>query len=173
MMERLPFPDASFDTVLCVQVLEHTPRPADLVMELARVLKNDGVLILSAPFSFRLHEEPHDYFRFSPHGLRELCARAGLEIVHIEPMGGLWTLLGHKLNTYLALQVGRAGELAQSLGKLGHEKQAAHDSTRVWTLPLVAPAMVTVALSARLLDRVIPDRTETLGFTLVGRRQQH
>jgi hypothetical protein len=30
-----------------------------------------------------------------------------------------------------------------------------------------------VALSARLLDRVIPDRTETLGFTLVGRRQQH
>ena len=169
--KRLPFPDASFDTVINVQVLEHTPRPAELIGELARVLRKDGLLILTAPFSFRLHEEPHDYFRFSPHGLRELCERAGLEIVEIHPMGTLWSLLGHKVNTYLALEVARAGAMAQSMGKLGHEATAAENGTRAWVLPLVAPAMAAVALGSRLLDRAIPDKTETLGFSLVARHR--
>src|SRR5207253_2033321 len=53
---RLPFEDASFDTVLSIQVLEHTPNPGQLISEMARVLKKDGTLILAAPFSFRLHE---------------------------------------------------------------------------------------------------------------------
>ncbi|WP_437659301.1 class I SAM-dependent methyltransferase [Sorangium sp. So ce1182] len=167
--ERLPFPDASFDTVLSVQVLEHTPRPDALVAEMARVLRPGGLLILSAPFSFRLHEEPHDYFRFSPHGLRALCGRAGLVVEEIHPHGSLWSLLGHKLNSYLALQVAQIGGVAQSMGKLGHEA-AAEGKARVWTLPLVAPAMVAVAAGARALDRALPDRTETLGFTLAARR---
>src|SRR5262245_44264324 len=48
--DRLPFEDGSFDTVVNIQVLEHTPRPRQLVREMARVLKNEGVLILAAPF---------------------------------------------------------------------------------------------------------------------------
>ena len=76
----LPFRDGSFDTVLSVQVLEHTPHPAALMAEMSRVLAPDGLLILTAPFQFRLHEQPHDYFRYSPHGLRQLCADVGLEV---------------------------------------------------------------------------------------------
>jgi SAM-dependent methyltransferase len=166
---RLPFPDESFDTVMSVQVLEHTPDPAGLLVEMARVLRRDGILILSAPFSFRLHEEPHDYFRFSPHGLRLLCAGAGLVIEDIEPHGNLWSLLGHKLNSFLALRVGRISGAAQAMGKLGHEAGAV-ERPRLWTLPLVAPAMVAVSAAARVLDRALPDPTETLGFTLVARR---
>ncbi len=166
---RLPFPDASFDTVMSIQVLEHTPHPWDLVAEMARVLRPNGVLLLSAPFSFRLHEEPHDYFRFSPHGLRELLARAGLEIDEIHPHGSLWSLLGHKLNSYLAFRVAHIGGVAQAMGKLGHEASAQTQS-RVWTLPFVAPAMLAVSAGARVLDRVLPEPTETLGFTLVAHR---
>src|SRR5262249_22644967 len=81
--DRLPYDDESFDTVLSIQVLEHTPRPQALLNEMSRVLKRDGTLILSAPFCFRLHEEPHDYFRYSPHGLRHMCALAKLEITEI------------------------------------------------------------------------------------------
>src|SRR5262245_41891705 len=51
--DRLPFEDGSFDTVLSIQVLEHTPRPRQLVAEMARVLKKGGTFILAAPFSFR------------------------------------------------------------------------------------------------------------------------
>ena len=55
----LPFRDGAFDTVLSVQVLEHTARPGALVAEMSRVLARDGLLILTAPFQFRLHEQPH------------------------------------------------------------------------------------------------------------------
>jgi SAM-dependent methyltransferase len=166
--KTLPFPDASFDTVLSVQVLEHTPEPENLLAEMARVLKPDGLLILTAPFSFRLHEEPHDYFRFSRHGLEELCARSGLVIEELSPHGNLWSLLGHKLNSYLALHVIRIAGVAQRMGKLGHEVGAPNEA-RTWALPAVAPAMVAIAAAARVLDRVAPDPTETLGYTLLAR----
>jgi SAM-dependent methyltransferase len=168
--DRLPFPDRSFDTVLSVQVLEHTPRPGQLVAEMGRVLADDGILILSAPFSFRLHEEPHDYFRYTPHGIRQLCADAGLEVTHVEQQGSLWSLLGHKLNTYLAFRVALMGGLAQGLGKLGHEKTTLQ-RPRYWTLPWIAPSMLGIALGARVLDRVLFDPKEALGFLVVARRQ--
>ena len=82
---RLPFRDGAFDTVLSVQVLEHTPDPGALIGEMGRVLAPQGLLILSAPFQFKLHEEPHDYFRYSPHGLRTLCEAAGLEVLETTP----------------------------------------------------------------------------------------
>jgi SAM-dependent methyltransferase len=166
---RLPFEDQSFDTVLNVQVLEHTARPAELVKEMARVLKHDGRLILSAPFQFRLHEEPHDYFRYSPHGLRELCRDASLEIVETLSMGSLWSVIGHKLNSYLAFRVARIGGLAQSMGKLSHEAKN-HERPRMWTLPIVAPSMLGISAAARIMDRVAFDPEETLGFVVVARR---
>jgi SAM-dependent methyltransferase len=166
--ERIPFEDGSFDTVISIQVLEHTPSPRRLVAEMARVLKQNGVLILAAPFSFRLHEEPHDYFRYSPHGLRELCREAGLVIEHVEQVGSLWSLVGHKLNSYLALRVARIGGAAQQLGKLGHEAPE-QPRARLWTLPFVAPAVVVIATGARILDRLFFERQEALGFVVVAK----
>jgi SAM-dependent methyltransferase len=168
---RLPFDDKSFDTVLNVQVLEHTPEPGLLVSEMSRVLKADGVLILSAPFDFRLHEEPHDYFRYTPHGLRTLCEKAGLEIVEVHKHGNLWSILAHKLNSYLAFRVARLGGLAQAVGKLSHEDPA-EARTRVWTLPLVAPLMLTLSGGARVLDRLLPEPAEGLGFLIIARHQR-
>jgi SAM-dependent methyltransferase len=168
--DRLPFPDRSFDTVLSVQVLEHTPRPAQLVREMSRVLADDGLLILMAPFQFRLHEQPHDYFRYSPHGLRQLCAEAGLTLTHIEQQGSLWSVLGHKLNSYLAFRVALMGGMAQGLGKLGHET-ASLVRPRYWTLPWVAPSMLGIALGARVLDRLLFDPEESLGYLVVAERK--
>jgi SAM-dependent methyltransferase len=152
-----------------VQVLEHTPNPAELVKEMARVLADDGRLILSAPFQFRLHEEPHDYFRYSPHGLRALCNDAGLEIVDVHPMGSLWSVIGHKLNSFLAFRVARIGVLAQAMGKLSHES-AARNPARLWTLPFVGPSMLGISAAARVMDRVAFDPEESLGFVVVARR---
>jgi SAM-dependent methyltransferase len=168
--KRLPFADGEFDTVLSVQTLEHTPEPQRLIREMARVLHQDGRLLLSAPFSFRLHEEPHDYFRYSPHGLRALCAEAGLEVERCEAMGNLWSLLGHKLNSYLGLNLAHAGGMAQRLDKLGHESEQPQ-APRYWLLPAVALGMTTVAVAARVLDRVAPDDSESLGFVIVARHR--
>jgi SAM-dependent methyltransferase len=167
----MPFRDGSFDTVLSVQVLEHTPRPQALVNEMARVLAPDGLLILTAPFQFRLHEEPHDYFRYSPHGLRTLCEAAGLEILETLPQGSLWSVLGHKLNTFLAFRMARIGQVAQTMGKLGHEG-VQQQGPRWWTLPLAGPAIVAIAGGARALDRLVPEPTESLGFLILARRRK-
>jgi len=45
----LPFPDASFDVVLCTEVIEHTPDPGRAISELARVLRGGGTLVLTTP----------------------------------------------------------------------------------------------------------------------------
>jgi len=168
--QRLPFPDASFDTVLNIQVLEHTPRPRALVAEMSRVLKPGGLLILLAPFQFRLHEQPHDYYRYSSFGLRHLCEEAGLIVNEIRPQGSLWSVIGHKLNSYLAFRVGRIGGLAQAMGKLGHEAAEA-PRPRWWTLPFVGASMVAIATTARLLDPILPEPDETLNFIVLARRR--
>ncbi len=168
---RLPFDDASFDTVLNVQVLEHTPEPQQLVNEMARVLRPGGLLIVNVPFSFRLHEEPHDYFRYSPHGLRYMTERAGLDVIEIVPQGSIWSLLGHKLNSYLAFRVARMGGVTQALGKLSQEATT-RTAPRIWTMPAVIPLMASVSAGARVLDRAMPDETEALSFRMLATRRR-
>jgi len=48
-LEALPFPDASFDAVLCTHVAEHLPRPEAAFDEMARVLRPGGRLLLLTP----------------------------------------------------------------------------------------------------------------------------
>ncbi|MFI5413565.1 MAG: class I SAM-dependent methyltransferase, partial [Candidatus Lutacidiplasmatales archaeon] len=161
--KSLPFEPRTFDTVLSIQVLEHTPAPQLLLNEMARVAKEDGLVIVCVPFSFRLHEEPNDYFRYTSHGLRSMFDVAGLKVEEIWPQGDLWSVLGHKLNSYLAFRVARLDALAQMLGKLGHEETRTA-SPRFWTFPVVLPLMGAVSASARVLDRIAPDGTETLNY---------
>jgi SAM-dependent methyltransferase len=165
----LPFEEASFDTVLSVQVLEHTAEPQRLLEEMSRVLRPGGLMILNAPFSFRLHEEPHDYFRYTPHGLRAMCEKAGLEVVDIHPQGGFGSVIGHKLNSLLALRIARIQGLAQSLGKLGHEASS-QSSPRLWLLPVVFPTMAAISAAARIFDRFVDESTEALSFLVLARR---
>ena len=45
---RLPFPDASFDTAVCIRVIHHFRDPRPALRELARVLRPGGVLVLES-----------------------------------------------------------------------------------------------------------------------------
>jgi SAM-dependent methyltransferase len=167
----LPFSEGSFDSVLCAQVLEHTPEPQRLIGEMARVLKDGGTMILTAPFSFRLHEEPHDYFRYTPHGFRAMLSQVGVEPIEVHPHGGLWSVLAHKLNTFLAFRVARIDALTQALGKRMMEK-AGGPRARLWTLPAVAPTMLALSAGARVLDRAIPEPSEALSFLILAKKHQ-
>lgn len=97
----LPFRDGCADAVLCTQVMEHVRDPFRLVGELVRVLKPGGVLILSGPMYWRLHEEPHDYWRFTRHGFLELARREGLEVLDLRDQGGGVALVAVALNQLL------------------------------------------------------------------------
>ena len=98
----LPFRDCTFDTALCNQVLEHVPEPRMAMDELARVLRPGGYLIVTAPHIWGLHEVPHDYFRFTPYGLRHLAERAGLAVCKTHALAGFWVTAGARFCYYLA-----------------------------------------------------------------------
>lgn len=93
----LPFADASFDTVVSFQVLEHVTGPQDMIDECLRVLRPGGRLLITANFLWGLHEEPHDYFRFSRHGFEWLLQRAGAADIAVRPMAGAWVTTGQRV----------------------------------------------------------------------------
>lgn len=73
---RMPIPDASYDGMVCLAVLEHVPRPWDAMTEMFRVLVPGGKLLLYVPFLYPYHAMPGyygDYFRFSEEAIRSLC----------------------------------------------------------------------------------------------------
>ena len=89
----LPFADATFDTVLLSDVLEHLSQPQQALREVARVLRPGGVLLLNAPFMYWLHEEPYDFCRHTQFSLSRLSQEAGLEVGDLRPVGGVIDVL--------------------------------------------------------------------------------
>jgi SAM-dependent methyltransferase len=78
---EFPLADASFDGVLCSQVLEHVFTPEKFLGEISRVLRPGGRLLLTVPFIWDEHEQPHDFGRYSSFGLQALLERAGFDII--------------------------------------------------------------------------------------------
>ena len=93
--------DASYDSIICLEVLEHVAAPTRAIQEMYRILRPDGVIILSVPHLSRLHERPHDYYRFTKYGLRHLFENAGFAVLDIQEKGGLFSFLGHQVSTLL------------------------------------------------------------------------
>ena len=90
---RLSNKDASFDTVVCLEALEHIDDTDAVVSEMYRVLKKDGYAIATIPFLYPLHGNPDDYSRLTTHGLEYRFKKAGFEIVRTGSIGSLMTVL--------------------------------------------------------------------------------
>jgi len=93
----LPFNNNTFDTLLSTQMLEHVSDPKKVIQEMGRVLKPGGIMILSAPMTWPLHEEPYDFFRYTLHGLRHLLQKANFEILDEIPRGNNFTTMAQML----------------------------------------------------------------------------
>lgn len=96
-LAKLPFADASFAACVNIVTLEHVQEPSAVVQELARILKPGGRLLLITPLEWEEHQQPHDYYRYTRHGIEYLLQRAGLTAETLEPAGGFFRLLGRRL----------------------------------------------------------------------------
>lgn len=92
-------PDNTYDSAVCFDVLEHVPNPMQAISEIGRILKPQGTLILSVPHLSRLHEEPHDYFRYTKYGLYTLLEKSGFNVLEMQTQGSLFSFLGHQFST--------------------------------------------------------------------------
>ena len=122
---RFPFDDREFDAVVTSQVLEHVFAPERFLMEMHRVLRDDGLLLVTVPFVWDEHEQPWDYARYSSYGLR-----------HLLGMGGFCVLEQRK-------SLPGAPAILQLVNLLIYERLAGKPHGRGW-LAAAMPAMAAV-----------------------------
>lgn len=135
----LPFPTDTFDACLNIVTLEHVRQPEVVVREIGRALRPGGRLLLIAPQDWQVHQSPHDYFRYTRHGLRYLLESAGFHDIVIEPGGGYFSLMGRRMLNGLEFFPG------------------------LWKLP-AALLLLPLGILFPLLDRLDRRRDFTLGY---------
>jgi SAM-dependent methyltransferase len=96
-LNALPFADRTFESAINVVTLEHLSDPQLALSEIARTLRKGAPFLLVAPHEWEVHQAPHDYFRYTRHGLYLLLTRAGFTNIHITPAGGYFRLLARRL----------------------------------------------------------------------------
>ena len=148
-LAALPFAAGSFGAAIHIVTLEHVREPARVLAEIARALEPGGRLLLVAPHEWEVHQAPHDYYRYTRHGLEYLLEKAGLGAVSVRPVGGYFRLLARRLMN--GLQFFSGGR------------------RWIWFVPaallLVPPALILPCLD--FLDR---DRNFTLGYICTARK---
>lgn len=111
-----PLRECTVDTILSSEVLEHLEEPKKAVGEMNRILKKGGIVILTVPFFWHIHEAPRDFYRYSEFGLRYIFESSGFEIVEIKPLTGFIVTFSQLLVYYLRRF--QRGLLLRSVGRL-------------------------------------------------------
>ena len=146
----IPVSDASFDVILCTEVLEHVPEPIGAVQEFARILRPGGRLFLTAPLGSGLHQEPyHFYGGYTPHWYRRFLLETGFENITIEANGGFFKHYGQESLRFAVLMAPwRGGQLVWF---------------PIWLLSLPWLAVICPLLG-HVLDRLDRDKAFTVGY---------
>ena len=105
--KNIPFPDNSFDSVFCSEVFEHVFNLDEIITEIKRVLKPNGSMLITVPFSWNEHEVPYDFARYTSFGITHLLEKNGFTIKDFRKSGNfvrvnfqLWALYFHNtINT--------------------------------------------------------------------------
>ncbi|MBP9218617.1 MAG: class I SAM-dependent methyltransferase [Sterolibacterium sp.] len=149
----IPVEDASFDVILCTEMLEHVSHPERIIAEFARILKPGGCLLLTAPLGSGLHQQPYHYYGgFTPFWYQKFLGEVGFECVVCEPNGHFFALFSQEAIRFMRLSWPLRLPLLPAL---------------LWwpfwllLFPLLALLLPPVAL---WLDRYDTDRTFTIGY---------
>jgi SAM-dependent methyltransferase len=107
--DALPVADASYDLVLCTQVLEHSADPAQVVRELRRVVAPGGRVLASTHGVQVYHPAPVDLWRWTHAGLERLFRENGdWSSLTVAPGSGTTACVGMVVSIYIDLLAHRA-----------------------------------------------------------------
>lgn len=99
--KNFPFEDETFDSAVCSEVLEHVFEPNQFLKEVNRVLKKNGLIILTLPFFWDEHEQPYDYARYTSFGLKYILEKENFEILEQVKIGNDLSIITQLLNCYI------------------------------------------------------------------------
>ena len=88
-----------------LQVIEHLPQPQDAIDEAMRLLRKDGVLIISTVQSYPIHDEPYDFFRYTVYGMKQLLLKHKHKSLEVISEGNIFVEIFQHLNVYLMLRI--------------------------------------------------------------------
>lgn len=97
----MPFENDSFNCVIATEVLEHCPLPEVVLMEVYRVLKPGGVLFLTVPFLWNLHEVPFDEYRYTPFSMERHLKNSGFIDISLKATGGWHASMAQMLGLWV------------------------------------------------------------------------
>jgi SAM-dependent methyltransferase len=143
-------PDASFDTLLCTDVLEHLEEPQRAINEAFRLLRPGGYAIYTVPLFWHLHEEPRDFYRYTRHGLIHLFRTAGFEVTEVVALTGFIATFTQSL-VYFLKALRRGGPI----------------NPLWWLVPPVALVIQGIAYGANFID---PTTRFSMEYIAVARR---
>ena len=112
--------DEVADSIISLSVMEHLCEPQVFLNESHRILKSGGKMILQVPWQWWIHEAPHDYFRYTPYGLKYMFEKAGFVDVEIEAQSGFFTTWIMKMNYFSSRFIRGPRVLRYFIGALLH-----------------------------------------------------
>lgn len=79
---HLPFPDSSFDVVICREVIEHVHNAQQVLSEIHRVLKASGILHISTPNAYAIQPDGKTHLRaYSPKSFLKELQETGFKVI--------------------------------------------------------------------------------------------
>jgi ubiquinone/menaquinone biosynthesis C-methylase UbiE len=119
---NIPVEDNYFDFILCTEVFEHIPEPIRAMKELVRICKPTGKILITAPFTSGIHQEPyHFYSGFSPYFYDYLKKIYNLKVVQFKNQGNMF-LLQHqeilRLMKYIADDISNSPNLLNAYNSI-------------------------------------------------------
>lgn len=148
-----PFDDNYFDCILCTQVLEHIQNLDHTIMEIDRVLKPGGFIIITVPFIYNEHGK--DYHRFSTNGITALFNN--YRVIKLDKQGGIGSTVGTLVLNWC--------DSFTNFNKFTR-------IIKVVLLPLWIPTCLFVNILGLLFDKIDPTRNFYGNVVFVGEKPQ-
>lgn len=152
--EKLPLPDASADGVICTQVLGDVWNITVAIEEMHRILKQNGLLMITEALHAEAHDEPTDYWRFTKYAWKKLLEDK-YDILVIQERGGFFALIAQQ-------KIRRMIEVMQP-------------SKRIWPLQKIctayAMALCKIAEWRDRHDRYDLQQKFTIGYGIIARKK--
>ena len=177
-LPQVTAPNSSLDTIVSFSVLEHVNEPFETLKEFKRILKPNGVFIISVPQYWHLHEEPHDYLRFTKYILKDKITNLGFEILYMKELGKSFALVGQAFCNALIL-IFDLNHVKNIFNFLSGKKSNGIVTSLMYAIyksPLILLAIILIPIINILfliLDTFLGSQRDTIGYFVVARKALH